>query len=571
MFQVLRRLFLVMPRPLQRRFAFAQVFFLFLAVLEVSSVVSIAPFIALVINIDVVHTNEHVAWLYAFSGAETELEFLYYVAAAFVMLFFFNGVMQLYAEAARISFSRNLEVIWISRLLKNFLGMVGARQSASSQDTYFSQLNTEVTRCCSEIALPILEISSRVIAIVLLVGLLLFVNFTGALLIFFGIGSVYISIFYLAGPRVKRNGVAIADLNRKRLALFVDAVQGRNDIWLYRLVDSVVDAVRDTVQAGVAFHQRQGIIRDLPYHAVEFTAFSLIVVVILYTFNHASSVEEAVTRLSVLCLAGYRLIPKFQKIYRSLARIKGMQAAFFGVCDGLMFDVEGQRNGVARAKVSHSKGSSWYSLKNICFLYDDGKDILNDVSLSISRGEFVGLVGESGAGKTTLSNIVLGFLQPTAGEIVTSEDDSYFADRVFFVSSETHIFRGTIKYNITFDRCVSELDEAHLEKVIRCVGLQDVLDSKEHGIDAEVSYNGNDYSSGQIQRIGFARALFQSPVLLVLDEATNALNFELQQSIIGNIRNEYKDLAMLGISHRLDMQRNFDKCYRLSDGKLVLL
>jgi|GEM_PF-5135974 ABC-type multidrug transport system, ATPase and permease components len=570
MFKVIRLLFLSLPTEAKRKFIYSQLFFVLLAIVEVSSVVSIAPFIALVVNVDIVHSNQYVAKLYSLSGASSELTFLYYSAALFVFLFLVNTALQLYAEVTRISFARNLEVVWISRLLQSYLYSVGKNDNGGDRDAYFSTLNSEVARCCDDVALPILEISSKVAAISFLVGLLLFVSLKGALLIFGGIASVYVVIFYVAGPKIKGNGLLLAALNKRKLALLADAIDGVREVRLYRIVESAVSRVSAIVKEGVIYHQRQRVMRDLPYHVIEVTAFSLIVLVVLLTFQWATTLEEAITRLSVLCLAGYKLIPKFQNVYRALTRIKGMQTVFYKVCTHLVLPVNSSANTLS-APISYRTGLSWLALKNITFGYNKELLILQGVTLNIDEGEFVGLVGASGAGKSTLCNIVLGFLAPTSGALVSANEEGYFLNRILYVSSHTHIFRGTIKYNITFDRCVSSQDEFRLERILHCVGLSHVISDSDEGLNSDIGYEGSMYSSGQVQRIGFARALFHDPVLLVLDEATNALDYDLQQSIISNIRRDYQSLSILGISHRLDMRSNFDSCYRLSDGRVTRL
>jgi ABC-type multidrug transport system fused ATPase/permease subunit len=211
--------------------------------------------------------------------------------------------------------------------------------------------------------------------------------------------------------------------------------------------------------------------------------------------------------------------------------------------------------------------------RNVIFSYDDARRVLDEVSLTISRGEIVGVVGSSGAGKTTLVNLLLGLLEPTSGTIVVdstsieSIDPASWSKLVAYVPQESRLLDGSIADNVRFLR--AQISAADVERAVEQAGLR--LDSQRfpEGLDTDVGAAGRELSGGQRQRLAIARALATTPTLLVLDEPTSALDAESDEAVVETIRRLRGSVAVIVVSHRESTLTACDRVVVVDQGRVT--
>ncbi|MGN0569497.1 MAG: ABC transporter ATP-binding protein [Candidatus Fimenecus sp.] len=216
-----------------------------------------------------------------------------------------------------------------------------------------------------------------------------------------------------------------------------------------------------------------------------------------------------------------------------------------------------------------------YDFKNVTFHYSDksNRDVLKDFTLHIDKGETVALVGESGAGKSTALNLVIGFDLPTSGTLtidgVNINDIDLHSYRSFIgvVPQNPIIFSGTIKDNITYG--MKNVSRKQLDEVIKAALLDELVAELPDGVDTLLTEHGSNLSGGQRQRISIARALIRNPQVIVLDEATSALDSVSEQKIQAAIENLTRDRTTFVVAHRLSTIKNADKIAVVKDGRCV--
>ena len=216
-----------------------------------------------------------------------------------------------------------------------------------------------------------------------------------------------------------------------------------------------------------------------------------------------------------------------------------------------------------------------YDFKNVTFHYSDksDRDVLKDFTLHIDKGETVALVGESGAGKSTALNLVIGFDLPTSGTLtidgVNINDIDLHSYRSFIgvVPQNPIIFSGTIRDNITYG--MKNVSRKELDEVIKAALLDELVAELPDGVDTLLTEHGSNLSGGQRQRISIARALIRNPQVIVLDEATSALDSVSEQKIQAAIENLTRDRTTFVVAHRLSTIKNADKIAVVKDGRCV--
>ena len=211
-------------------------------------------------------------------------------------------------------------------------------------------------------------------------------------------------------------------------------------------------------------------------------------------------------------------------------------------------------------------------LENVSYSYptSDTKSIKN-ISLTIEKGDFIGLVGPSGAGKTSLINIILGFLKPTSGKILSSEKDihediSIWREKCAYLPQDIFLINGSLKKNITFEE--NSDNSQILEKSIKLSKLSDFISTLPEGIETNLGDRGVRLSGGQRQRVAIARAIFHERELLLLDESTSALDAKTEKEVMHELIGLRNEKTIIAIAHRISTLKQCNKIFRISNGEL---
>ena len=218
-------------------------------------------------------------------------------------------------------------------------------------------------------------------------------------------------------------------------------------------------------------------------------------------------------------------------------------------------------------KLNKLKGS--IEFKNVSFSYVKGKNVINDLSFKINKNSSVALVGESGSGKTTIIKLIMGLVKYNNGNILIDNNElsklnlNSFYDNVTYVSQEAPIFDGTLRENLVFDKKISDEE---IIKVLNLVCLDTFYKKLENGLDTELGEKGIRMSGGERQRVALARLFFDDSKIIILDEATSAMDNITEKHVMKNIVKYLRNKTLIVIAHRLETIKDIDKIYVLYDG-----
>ncbi len=302
-------------------------------------------------------------------------------------------------------------------------------------------------------------------------------------------------------------------------------------------------------------------------HEIFFSAFALIVhvlqvLVLAYAvFKSDLSVGAVVTVIALLGKA-YEPIAIFNVEYvdYKLNRVTVMKYIdFLDLKDDLSLN-SGKNIGKINGEIE---------FKNVSYEYDDGKTIIENLSLKIKANSSVALVGESGSGKSTIIKLIMGLVKYKNGNILVDGSElsslnlSSFYDKVSYVSQEAPIFDGTLRENLVFDKSVNDKE---ILEVLKTVCLDKFYQKLENGLETELGEKGIRMSGGERQRVALARLFFDDSKILILDEATSAMDNITEKKVMENIVKKLKNKTLIIIAHRLETIKNVDLIYVLSDG-----
>jgi ABC-type multidrug transport system fused ATPase/permease subunit len=288
--------------------------------------------------------------------------------------------------------------------------------------------------------------------------------------------------------------------------------------------------------------------------------------------------RHAVATLAIFLAAGTRVAPAILRIQQGLLQIKGAS----GQADLTLklaqevenFSIAPDTN-PALAMENHVNFSADVTFRNVTFSYPDGKNkILDQVSIRISPGQFVAFVGSSGAGKSTMVDLLLGVLLPDSGDVKISGQAPSIAieqspGAIAYVPQDVSIAIGTVRENIAIGFPKEFATDERINKTLKIAHLDSFVDSLENKADTQVGERGAKLSGGQRQRLGIARAMFTNPKLLVLDEATSSLDAETEASVSAAIQALRGGTTIFMIAHRLATIRSADLVVYIADGQIL--
>jgi ABC-type multidrug transport system fused ATPase/permease subunit len=315
--------------------------------------------------------------------------------------------------------------------------------------------------------------------------------------------------------------------------------------------------------------RKQYFMREVPRLAIESVAVTaLAIVVVLISLGSES--QTLIPTLALFAAAAFRVMPSLNRIIVMSSVVSFGKSVIDNLAKELLLEEENFKDGRTKQITFMNE----IKINEVDFSYNETSQlVLKDINISISKGEMVGFIGGSGSGKTTLIDIILGLLNPTKGNILIDGIDikkniRNWQSSIGYVPQDIYLTDNTLKNNIAIgvddnDICLDSIVQSYKD-----ARLEEFIDSLEDGVNTIVGERGSRISGGQKQRIGIARALYNRPSILVLDESTSALDPETEKGILKTINALKGKMTILMITHRESTLSHCDRVFRVSDGKI---
>ncbi len=303
-----------------------------------------------------------------------------------------------------------------------------------------------------------------------------------------------------------------------------------------------------------------------PYITEPFIILLLFILLAIISIENFSEPDKLVASFAVIVSAIFRLSPTISRIQVNLNGISSVLPLvdeFLSLCD--KFEISKVKEPEYK---EFCKLNEKIELKNINFEYEKGSPVLKDINLEIKKGEFIGIAGLSGAGKTTLADIISGLLIPQAGEILVDGKKVSKPLKIGYIPQEFTVINGTIKDNVTFGS--PKQDDAAVVEALKKAQLYDFIEQNlKNGIDSNPFVDSSGFSHGQKQRLAIARALYQDPDILILDEATSSLDLKTEDEICSVLKDLKGQKTIIAIAHRLSTIKFADKIVYMKNAEIV--
>lgn len=421
----------------------------------------------------------------------------------------------------------------------------------------------------------ITHLLSTISAIIILVGILvalLSVNPAIALIAFGGFSFIYLAIVRLMRARLIVGSSIIANESTQVIKSLQEGLGGIRDVLIDGSQDMYCKVYR---KADLALRKAQAsshFIQASPRFAVEGLAMVLIAGLAYFLIQEPDGLAKALPLLGFLALGAQRLLPLLQQVYGSWSAI---QTGKISLHDGLDLLDQPLPDYLSRPSQLPIHFQHQIKLDQISFCYEiSAPFILNSLSFTISKGDRVGFIGETGSGKSTTLDIIMGLLEPSEGtlmvddQILNNLNRRSWQTRIAHVPQDIFLSDTTVEENIAFGVPLPEIDLVRVRQSAAQAQLDYTITSWPKGYKTLVGERGVRLSGGQRQRIGIARALYKRADVLIFDEATSALDGETEQAVMQAIESLSRDITMLIIAHRHSTLKNCTKIIELDAGRI---
>ncbi|MCK9488788.1 MAG: ABC transporter ATP-binding protein/permease [Xanthomonadales bacterium] len=546
-----------------------------LAFLDTIGVASVLPFLAVLGNPEMVHSNAALNWLYVNGGFTDTDRFLFALGLGSFLLLTLSATFRIFATYASTRYVQMRRYSLSQRLLTSYLRQPYTfflnRNSSSMSKGVLSEVDMVIT----QVMTPLMNLVTYLLLAVVIVVLLVAVDPWLALLISFTVGGMYAAVYLAIHRRLRRMGKLRVVANEKRFKAAAEAFGGIKDLKVLGRESAYLRMFAKPAHEFSRLQYIQATLQLVPKYLVEAIAFGGMLAMALVLMARSDSLGEVLPMLGLYAFGGYRLLPAAQNVYGALNTLRFGWPALETLHADLV-TVDSQSAFDATATPPAMSVNDDIRFRHVDFVYPgSSKAALCGIDLAIPARSSVAFVGPTGAGKTTIIDLLLGLLRPSAGHIEIDGqvlDDAHiraWQQSIGYVPQSIYLADQTVSANIAFGIPPEKIDQQAVERAARIANIDQFIRSElPDGYATEVGERGIRLSGGQRQRIGIARALYHDPSVLVLDEATSALDTETERAIMDAVNHLSGQKTIVMIAHRISTVRRCDQIVVLESGQI---
>lgn len=546
------------------------------SVLELLAVAVFNPFIEVMMQTSSIADDSFLQFFFQHTNIDSVEGYLIALSFIIAVIYVVKNVYLTFEQNAILSFSYRTRMNLATRLLTTYMNEpytfhlsknIAEMQRCLQTDT--SQFMSLINSClqlavefvtCLALGVYLFHTSH---SITVLIGLLL---------------GLCVFIFFIISKKVSSKlGRQNEFYNAKLFQWINQSLGGIKEVKILQREKYFIDSYRTNYKKVIWGARVNELLAAVPKYIVETVAIVglVLAIIVKLLFGHGA-LETFVPQMAVFAVAAFRLLPSVGKINAYVNNVMYTKASLDMIYQDLC---EIEKNKPIEVEWE-GKTENWKFMKgvfveHITYHYPDSDtEVLHDITLEIPKGKTVALIGPSGAGKTTLADIILGLLPPVSGVVRMDDKNIYenlrsWRQKLGYIPQSIYLSDDTIRNNVAFGIYEDQIDDDAIWKALEKAQLKDFVQGLEKGLDTYVGDRGVRLSGGQRQRIGIARALYHDPEILVLDEATSALDSSTEQAVMESIESLQGLKTMVIIAHRLTTIKNADLIYEVVEGKVI--
>ena len=542
----------------------------FVMIFETLSIAIIFPLIILILNKEL----SSLKYYDSFEIYLTDLnyhELLFFVLITICILYLIKNLFLIFCHWFNLNFINRVEIKIQKKIFNIYINQPLLENMKKNIGIKFRNTTNEIS-ILTKYMIAIMQLTIEVIVLAGIFTLFLIIQPTTTFIIF-GIISIFILFFYYIA-KVKAYGWSKTKLFHSGQAYktILEGLNSIKEIKIFGKSNFFLDLFSYHQQKTLNLVRNINMLNYFPRVVIETVTISAVCFSIIYMVNMEVDNSNIVATLGIFSAAAFRVFPSITRIIGNFNTIK----AGLPSVDLLNYEIENN-------KILHDNHKNYdvvkfndsITFKNVTFKYPaSNKKILNEVSFKIDKGSRVGISGDSGSGKSTLLTLLLGLIKPDSGEVLfdkvkTYENFENIRKNFGYVSQEVFLLDETIKYNVTLGLQEKDIDRQRLKEVLDISNLSNFINSLDNKEETQIGEKALKISGGQRQRLVLARALYNNPEIIILDEATSELDKKNEIEIFENILKKNKNKTMIIITHNKDLLRICDQIISINGDKVI--
>ncbi len=544
---------------------------------ELLGVASILPFIEMIMTPEEAEGKWYTELVVKYFGAQDPMERMTIIGICIIIIYIIKNAYLMFSSYVQTAFSTGVQKELSVKLMKTYLGSSYLFHLDHNSSVLIRSINQDVVgvfgmyyyllRAVSEV-FTVAAISIYIVMLdpVLAVSLILI------------LGSCMLVLVFGLKKLMKYFSRQAQNCEGRMLQYLSQAFNGIKEIMVKNRQRYFVDAFDDACSINARATKIDYFLNSITTYIYEVVCICGLLGIVIVRLHFADDVSIFVTRLATVAMAAFRLFPSMGRLTTNTNGMVYNRVRLDYVYENIK-EIEGDEGYIARLE-EDTKDTLGFEdkleVKDVVWRYPQGQDdVLKEAGLVIKKGESVALIGPSGAGKTTMADVILGLLKPKKGKVLLDGKDVYehpagWARVIGYVPQAVYLTDDTIRCNVAFGIDEKEIDDRRVWDALKEAQLAEFVKGLPDGLDTSVGERGVRLSGGQRQRIAIARALYDDPRILVLDEATSALDNETETAVMEAIDSLQGSKTMIIVAHRLSTIRNCDKIFEIRDGKASL-
>ena len=579
MWKILRKLHIVLDKRQKRQMAGIVFLLLIGAVLESLGIALILPVISVLVDPEGVANSALLSGIASRFGLTTPIQMAVFFMAAIIAVFVLKNIFLYFVNVIQLRFVFNNQLRTSRRLLVNFLKRPYAYYLDADTSVIQRTISADVVNMYLLIR-TLLQLISEVIVFAMLALMCMVVDVKMTLTFAVVLIAVLMIIKYRIKPKMNAAGKGNQENYSGMLKQIIEVVSGIKEIKIMGREDTFINEYTEYGKRYIDAMQTFNLYSATPRLLIETVAIATLIGYLLVLMVNGAQPEQMMSQMTVLAAAAARLMPSANRINSYQTTMSYFEPNFFNVSDNLQEEVNDatvdyEARKYTGHKVEKLPVQKEIALKDIVFSYPGTTvKVLDHAGMVIPAGKSVGIVGASGAGKTTIVDVMLGLLDIQGGSVTadgTDIRDNYkgWLKNIGYIPQTIFLSDNSIRRNVAFGVPEENIDDGKVWAALKEAQLDTYVKGLKDGLDAPCGERGVKLSGGQRQRIGIARALYDDPEVLVLDEATSALDNETEHAIMESINLLHGKKTLVIIAHRLQTIEQCDIVYRVENGICV--